>query len=158
MNRDRIVHLFAALTAVLLLAAGWRWGEIRPGAGRSSEAVAAELAARADTSHDPAWRHAVGRLGHPLGEHFVIEGQPYYAAFVHAVPAGPGANCFRVDTLDGKQLNEAHYIDVEEQEKLGPGRYRLEGYEYERWLGYEGSAIVQGFYPLFVPLKVTRLK
>ncbi|MCK6470192.1 MAG: hypothetical protein L6R28_00480 [Planctomycetes bacterium] len=157
MKRDRLVHLFAALTAVLLLAGSWRWSEIRPGAGRSAEAVAAEQAARADTSHDPAWRHATGALGHPLGKHFVIEGE---VAAGDKTGPNPNArvNGFRVDAVDGKSLAEPKGINVEGQEKLGPGRFRLEGYEYERWLGYEGSAIVQGFYPLFVPMKITRMK
>lgn len=158
MKRDPLTYLLAGLVAVLLLAGSWRWSEIRPGAGRSSEAVAAERAARADTTHDPVWRHATGALGHPIGKRFVIEGAPYYADFVHAEPAGSDANCFRVDAVDGKSLAEPKFINVEDQEKLGSGRFRLEGYEYERWLGSEESQIAQGFYPLFVPLKTTRLK
>lgn len=157
MKRDRLVHLFAALTAVLLLAGSWRWSEIRPGAGRSAEAVAAEKAARADTSHDPASRHATGAFGHPLGKHFTIEGEAVYADKRGVQPAGV-PNRFRVTAVDAKPLDKLRLIDVEDLSKLGPGRFRLEGYEYERWLGYEGSAIVQGYYPLFVPLKITRLK
>lgn len=157
MKRDRIAYYFAALTAVLLLAGSWRWSEIRPGAGRSAEAVAAERAARADTSHDPAWRHATGAFGHPLGNHFTIEGEAVCIDLLGQRHAGK-PNTFLVASVDGQPLKEPRYIWVEDLEKFGGIPHRLEGYEYERWLGDENSMVVIGFYPIFVPLKITRLK